>query len=80
MLHGDSITLHGGSRKEQSDTVKRDKTVRKDSTEYKNIKIEKTDIVEGVVSPHRILEVHIDLSYCSDHLPEVSVSTYKKQA
>ena len=27
--------LHGGSKKEQSNTVKRDKTVKKDSIEYK---------------------------------------------
>ena len=48
--------LHGGSRKERSDTVRRDKTVRKDSIEYKNINIEKTDTVKGVDSPHRILK------------------------
>ena len=36
--------------------MKRDKTVRKDSIEYKYMTIEKTDIVKGVDSLLRILK------------------------
>ena len=48
--------LHGGSRKEQSDTVKEIRLSKRTALSIKYIKNRKTDIVKGVDSLRRILK------------------------